>query len=301
MVRWAQTASPVLAASAALFTLFVTSACNTTLGIGEREFDPTLDLSDTSSIGDDSGIDGHVDDATDSATPADTSNPSDTSISPDTARDPDTSLPPPDTAPPPLDTTVPIDTAPPPPDTSPLDTGMDTGPATRIVFVTSTTTNGAFGAIGGAHAAADARCNFFAAGAKLPGTYKAWLSTSTMDATTYLAHFSGQYVLVDGITVVANDWTQLTSGTLLHPINMTESGGLPPVTFTDCLTGTAVWTGTETNGGVSGTATCADWTSSAPSGVQATWGDAKGTGPNWTRNCTKPRCAESAALYCIQQ
>ena len=110
-------------------------------------------------------------------------------------------------------------------------------------------------------------------------------------------------MLVDG-TVVASGWTQLTSGTLSHAIDKTELGGVPPVTSGICGTGGAygpsVFTGTDQNGNRILGEDCKSW-ASASGGEQLTVGDAKATGTNWTRRCSKTGCDALAALYCLQQ
>ena len=50
----------------------------------------------------------------------------------------------------------------------------------------------------------------------------AWLSDSTASPSSRFTHSSVPYVLPDGTTVVANDWADLTGGTLQHLINMDE-------------------------------------------------------------------------------
>lgn len=64
----------------------------------------------------------------------------------------------------------------------------------------------------------------FAAG--LPGEYKAWLADTTAASAPDQTFFRapGGYRLVDG-TVVADDWFDLTDGTLQHAISKDEFGG----------------------------------------------------------------------------
>jgi hypothetical protein len=151
-----------------------------------------------------------------------------------------------------------------------------------------------------------------ATAAGLPGTYKAWLSDSTMSASSRLTHATSPYVLVDG-TQVAPNWAQLTSGSdLLHAINLTESGHPPPVATFKCGTAyPAAWTDTYPNGnevpsGVDGGGLdCNDWTSST--GAYALVGLAVSkTAPAWTQYCQSNNwgpssCADTASLYCMQQ
>jgi hypothetical protein len=177
---------------------------------------------------------------------------------------------------------------------------------TKLVFVTSISFTGDLGGLAGA----DGKCQQLATQASRSGTFKAWLSSTTISAGARLTHSTGPYVLVNGTQVAAN-WAGLTSGTLLSPINVTETGGAPPssnivCTFTNVP---AAWTATAPNGTLATTvgATCADWTTSGPSNG-AVLGVVSQINGNWTDGCgsqtavgTATVCAEVAALYCIEQ
>ncbi len=89
----------------------------------------------------------------------------------------------------------------------------------KNVFVTSERHTGDFGGITGA----DAFCQSLANTAGLSGTYYAWLSDSTTSPNLRFSQASVPYRLVDG-TTIANNWTDLTDGTLQHPINLDEYG-----------------------------------------------------------------------------
>jgi hypothetical protein len=140
---------------------------------------------------------------------------------------------------------------------------------------------------------ADDLCQVLADGAKLPGTYMAWLSDGTTSAASRLWHGSGPYVLVDG-TVVATDWTGLTSGTLLHGINLDEHGATVP-------SGTYAWTGTLANGTTaSAEDTCRGWTfATAVNPDRGLTGAANGSG-SWSQ-AYGVTCDNYNRLYCIQQ
>src|SRR5690606_14620548 len=85
------------------------------------------------------------------------------------------------------------------------------------VFVTSTTYAGNIGGTGGANA----ECQKRAEAAGLPGLYRAWVSVSSSDqpGSTFVA--GGAYKLLDD-TVVADNWTDLTDGSLDNPIDRDE-------------------------------------------------------------------------------
>ncbi|MCA9638983.1 MAG: DUF4215 domain-containing protein, partial [Myxococcales bacterium] len=82
----------------------------------------------------------------------------------------------------------------------------------RRVFVTSTLYQGNLGGLAGA----DAKCQARAQAAGLPGTFLAWLSDNTNNPNTRFTKSMGPYVLVNG-TKIANNYTDLTDGTLLAP------------------------------------------------------------------------------------
>ena len=89
----------------------------------------------------------------------------------------------------------------------------------KKVFVSSQRHTGDFGGISGA----DSFCQGLAAAAGLQGTYYAWLSDSTTSPAARFAYASVPYKLVDG-TTIANDWNDLTDGSIQHPINLDEYG-----------------------------------------------------------------------------
>src|SRR5262249_53192946 len=98
------------------------------------------------------------------------------------------------------------------------------------------------------------------------------------------------YRLLDGSTI-ANDWSDLTSGTLRHAINVREDGTpSPPV---------EVWTGTSWAGDEAGSFTCGNWTTT-------TWGTAI-VGQSdminyaWTFARQQYCSAAGVHLYCFEQ
>jgi hypothetical protein len=170
----------------------------------------------------------------------------------------------------------------------------------RHVFVTSQTFVG--GDLGGL-TGADDNCRTLATGAALSSSYAAWLSDDTGSPAARFPQDVGPYVLVDG-TVVANNWSDLTSGHLRHPIDLTETGGPPPMANSVCGSD-AVWTDTDTNGMVFGTGfSCDDWLN--PVGSAATLGSRAST-TEWSDGCilgsapSAPICDGTAPLYCFEQ
>jgi len=180
----------------------------------------------------------------------------------------------------------------------------------RRVFVTSKTM---FGASIGGLTKADALCQKLADDAGLRGTYLAWLSTDKASPASRFKKDGPGWALVDG-TLVANDWADLTDGSLQHAIDQTEKGASAPTTSACSETMTPVWSQTTADGtfAYAGEPTasdpkwdCGDWTS-VPGTSQNNWGDAGASDGGWTRlgNCNTfgVACTNNlAALYCFEQ
>lgn len=157
----------------------------------------------------------------------------------------------------------------------------------KRIFVTSTTTSGGFGGL----IAGDSLCQGRAQAAGLAGTYKAWLSASTANARDRITQSTAPYFkrLGQVNTVIANNFTELTSNGTIRNINANETGAMQ---------GGFVWTGTNNSGG-SSAPNCSDWTaSSSVSGRFGTIG--ANTIPSWTDDGSGP-CSFPRALYCIEQ
>jgi hypothetical protein len=104
-----------------------------------------------------------------------------------------------------------------------------------FVFISSTTSTGDLGGVTGA----DDTCETLATAAGLTfGAVFAWTASSEFEP----ADFAGQtipYYRVDGVKV-ADDWADLTDGSLDNPINVDESG--------NATSSAAVWTHTDIDG-----------------------------------------------------
>jgi hypothetical protein len=174
----------------------------------------------------------------------------------------------------------------------------DSGTVQQIVFVSSTLYDGNLGGLSGA----DSKCQSLATAASLKGAFKAWLSDSTSSASSRLTHATTPYVLVDS-TVVAKNWTGLTSGTLLHAIDLTETGQTPSKGTYGCSSDPSVWSHTDTSGAsLTNTGSCSDWQSTTATTTHA--GSSLYTSWAWTNACQiggTGVCAKTAALYCVQQ
>jgi hypothetical protein len=139
------------------------------------------------------------------------------------------------------------------------------------------------------------------ASAHLFGRYLAWLSDDVTSAAQNLTHATVPYVLTDGVTLVACDWTELTSGSLRNAINKDESGAVAQ-TSPNCVANTelAVWTGTTPQGAIATGDTCASWTSVDPN-ASGVMGFAQEASSSWSAGCAGPICGLTGALYCVEQ
>lgn len=142
---------------------------------------------------------------------------------------------------------------------------------------------------------ADFRCNTLAAGAGLPGNYKAWLSDDdSSPATRFDTSFSGRYRLVSaGFPIIAHAWQDLIDSHLDHPINADETG--KPVL------GNA-WTNTFPNGTqITPTDHCKNWTYINELGeLYTTIGWTAVEDYKWSMVSTSSVCSNIQHLYCFE-
>jgi len=189
------------------------------------------------------------------------------------------------------------------------------GDLTKRIFVTNTTTTGAIvyptGCTVGSTctatgvAAADAICASEATTYGLTGTYHAWLSTSTVNASAHTTQNAGGYILNDGTSVATSFNKLITSSStpLLSAVKEEACGGegAGGDGATACPTATAftVWTGSAANGTVETGDTCSDWTSAAAA-TKGEDGVTSATGATWTTNAAVG-CNTAAHIYCLEQ
>jgi hypothetical protein len=164
----------------------------------------------------------------------------------------------------------------------------------RIVFVSSMFSTGAFGGLEGA----DSFCTEVAAQAGLVGNFMAWLSTAQLGPADRMTHFMGPYRLPNG-KLIANNWIDLTDGTLAHPIDNNEFGEVPDAA--GICQGQEVWSNTKTDGTPLNQLDCQGWTSLAVSS-NSNAGRWSVIDFNWTASeCISVTCGASAPIYCVQQ
>lgn len=161
-----------------------------------------------------------------------------------------------------------------------------------IVFVTSTLYDGDFtAASGNGLAGGDFLCNQAATNAELAGTFRAWLSTSTVNAIDRIS--DRKYVRTGDYAVVGYNRSDFTDGTISNAINRTEFGA--------AVADGPVWTGTDT-AGTAHANTCTNWTvvggGPPPNGRQGATG---AINSQWTSNGNTACAATATAqLYCFQ-
>jgi hypothetical protein len=132
---------------------------------------------------------------------------------------------------------------------------------------------------------ADARCMTGASQRRLAGTWRAWLSSSTVDAIDRIADV-GPWYRLDGKTKLFESKAQLRAGPLA-PID-------PPG---DPVAGRPFWTGTLADGTRS-SLTCQDWTDYVM--ARGTVGRADAVGGAWVA-AEPSSCGFYGGLLCIEQ
>lgn len=172
----------------------------------------------------------------------------------------------------------------------------------KLVFVSSSAHSGNLGGVAGA----DAICQGLATNAGLPGTYRAWISDTLGNSpSSRFARSTSPYARVDG-TVVANDWADLTDGSIAAAINLTETGGAPPVTTAVCGSTQPVRSHTSASGDFSpygnGTA-CDNWTATTSQTNHHFGSFGQTTNGYWASGwCgTGGTCDLLYPMYCFQQ
>ncbi|MDD4997504.1 MAG: hypothetical protein PHI99_05100 [Syntrophales bacterium] len=162
-------------------------------------------------------------------------------------------------------------------------------PQPNIAFVTSTSYDGNLGGLAGA----DQKCQVLAEAAGLPANvYKAWLSTSAVDAKGRLGSARG-WVRKDG-KPFADTVADIVSGKIFYPLRIDENG-------VDTGAYTYVWTGTDGDGTVYHYSpdpwTCSDWSSSSGTQV-AEIGKSSAVAELFTASASIS-CSTPQRIYCF--
>jgi hypothetical protein len=168
-------------------------------------------------------------------------------------------------------------------------------PGRRRMFVTTGQFTGNLKAAGGAAdgvAGGDAICNREAGEAGLPGTFRAWLSTSTLAAKDHVAA-RGPWFLVDGTESFSG--ASPVDGPRWFP-NVTAQGKV-------LFNFDEAWTGTASNGLRSPDGSgCKDWASDAAADLGGVGSISSSS--EWTAKVIAPTtkaCNLSAHIYCFEQ
>ncbi|MEM6990291.1 MAG: hypothetical protein AAF721_07335 [Myxococcota bacterium] len=162
---------------------------------------------------------------------------------------------------------------------------------TRRVFLTSSTFTGDLDG----PLVADGLCIAHAVGASLGGLgWRAYLVDAENDLTRH-TNDGGPFRRLDGV-VVADDWTDLTDGSLQAPIDLTEE--------MDTVTG-GVWTGLISAAVGADDIFCDSWTDGNTScnggaGMCGATGSSDATNVQW-QSLDVVSCDENLRLYCIEQ
>jgi hypothetical protein len=163
--------------------------------------------------------------------------------------------------------------------------------AAQRVFVSHGTYDGNLGG----HAGANATCASLASAANLGGTWMAWVSDSSGSPNRNFMKATIGYRLLDG-TLVAANWTALTSGTLSHAIDVDQTrASLAGATGSAAMT----WTSTAATGMAMGDS-CNQFTSNASS-ASGQVGSCTSTSATWTNASTTEACSAAHHLYCFEQ
>lgn len=146
-------------------------------------------------------------------------------------------------------------------------------------------------------ASADAICQTLADAAQLGGTFRAWISTTAVDAVEHITG-TGPWYRIDGALAFPNRARLGT--TPLVPISIDEQGGTPDPFY-------EAWTGTALGGylaplGSRQSVTCWDWTSTIDSTqVGGVVGDIDNNSASWTELATGYCSPFRRRLYCFEQ
>jgi hypothetical protein len=144
----------------------------------------------------------------------------------------------------------------------------------------------------GGLASADALCDQLAQDASLGGTFQAWLGVGSSGPAERTERQGKPYQTTTG-TVVADDWADLTDGSLDAPVNVDQYGN--PVASSHYA-----WTNVAAvGGGAEGAPDCSGWTSADP-GDDGAYGVTGVTAPPWTDSVVVP-CDSLNHLICIEE
>lgn len=168
----------------------------------------------------------------------------------------------------------------------------------KVIFLTSQQFDGNLGGLAGA----DAKCQTAATAGGLSGTFKAWMSDTTISARDRLTHNPAPYIRTDGATI-ANNWADLTDYHIKEPIMCDEFKECSAYVemFHNDTWRVSTWTGTWANGSAypNPVMFCDNW-SAGDGSKQGSYGLASSIDEHWTDN-SPMGCQNILRLYCIEQ
>jgi len=167
-------------------------------------------------------------------------------------------------------------------------------PNQRTVFITSAAFNSSLGGLIGA----DAKCQAEAvapASIVPSGTYMAWLSDGTDSPDTRFTKSSHPYILPNG-KKIAENYTDLTDGSLLNPINIGPNG--EPVGYQPYWTGTNPDGTTARDDDINGT--CGGWAVDPVANIYGMNEHTAKKSSLWSSGKGYP-CRQPLKLACFQQ
>jgi len=163
----------------------------------------------------------------------------------------------------------------------------------NYVFATNARYSGSLGGLAGA----DLKCKEAATAAGLPGTYVAWLSDATTNASSRLGTARG-FLRVDGQpfsdTLQATAGQDLVEGRVFYPVALDPFGvALPKADF--------AWTGTAATGDLGAGTACANWASAMAADTAITGAPLAGS-VAWTSRAPAPdTCDKQGHLICFRK
>jgi len=164
------------------------------------------------------------------------------------------------------------------------------GVCSRRAFISANTFPANFGGLTGA----DAICQSEAQSHQFGGIWKAWLADSTASPDTRFTKH-GAFIRASDHVVIADDYADLTDGTLDNAVLKLADGTTPAIG--------SCWSNVTSTGVSAGTTNCANWTSTS-SGLSGARGQHNLTSGSWTnsgsQNCD-PNVLAPARLYCFEQ
>lgn len=169
-----------------------------------------------------------------------------------------------------------------------------TNPSKRV-FVTQQLYGADMGSGPHGVAGANLNCQNAAVQGSLDGTWKAWISTNSIDARDNITtHNNGPYELVDlQKTKIADNWADLIDGTIDNTLSVTQYG--QQLDWEG-----AAYTNTNSAGQKAALNTdCNGFTTIST--AQLNYGRPTKSNANWTQEAPISQCDHIKALYCFEQ